>query len=186
MGGQQSTRKLTIDNDDPANVIKVSDSVVDRLRGNTEAVRNKVDKGATVHPTNTVYPTAVPVGPVPSFYPQYMHEPSQTSLQLRQEKDAVLKKNDAYWQNKINKIEDSHEQANKLMAQEYCNAMNEVKEHFPDTPNGQRKPACQEGKKAVLKCYRQYPTEPMRCAKEVQAFAECVDKHRSAVVANRG
>lgn len=33
MGGSQSSRKLTISNDDPANVIRVSDSVVQRFRG---------------------------------------------------------------------------------------------------------------------------------------------------------
>lgn len=36
MGGSQSTRKLTIPNNDPANVIKVSDSVVQRFRGEAE------------------------------------------------------------------------------------------------------------------------------------------------------
>lgn len=36
MGGSSSkpTRKLTIENDDPTSVIKVSDEVVERLKGN--------------------------------------------------------------------------------------------------------------------------------------------------------
>lgn len=34
MGGSTSkTRKLTVENDDPTSVIKVSDDVVDRIRG---------------------------------------------------------------------------------------------------------------------------------------------------------
>lgn len=33
MGAQQSARKISIENDEPANVIKISDSLVDRLRG---------------------------------------------------------------------------------------------------------------------------------------------------------
>lgn len=34
MGGSPSkTRKLTVENDDPTSVIKVSDDVVDRIRG---------------------------------------------------------------------------------------------------------------------------------------------------------
>lgn len=36
MGGTQSTRNLTIDNDDPTNVIKVTDSVIERLKGRNE------------------------------------------------------------------------------------------------------------------------------------------------------
>lgn len=33
MGSSQSSRKLTLSNDDPASVIRVSDSVVQRFRG---------------------------------------------------------------------------------------------------------------------------------------------------------
>lgn len=36
MGGQQSTRKLTISNNDPTNVIKVSDAVVQRFKGENQ------------------------------------------------------------------------------------------------------------------------------------------------------
>lgn len=46
---------------------------------------------------------------------------------------------------------------------------------------------CQESKKLVLQCYKKHPNETMRCAKEVQAFAECVDLKRACVVeANKG
>lgn len=40
MGGSSSaTRKLTVENDDPTSVIKVSEEVVDRLRGSNGKVR---------------------------------------------------------------------------------------------------------------------------------------------------
>lgn len=64
--------------------------------------------------------------------------------------------------------------------------MKEVKGHFTEMPTGGRNPVCIDGKKAVMECYKKYPNEPMRCAREVQAFAECVDKHRFNLVANRG
>lgn len=40
MGASQSARKITIENDDAANVIKISDSLVDRLRGGLNSVPN--------------------------------------------------------------------------------------------------------------------------------------------------
>lgn len=64
--------------------------------------------------------------------------------------------------------------------------MGEVKGEFLETSGLKRSPVCLEGKKAVLECYRKHPKEPMKCAKEVQAFAECVDKQRSEIVSNRG
>lgn len=63
--------------------------------------------------------------------------------------------------------------------------MNEVKGEIV-TSCKTRGAVCVEGKKAVMQCYKDNPKEPMKCAQAVQAFAECVDKHRSALVANRG
>lgn len=41
MGGNQSrTRKLTVENDDPTSVIKVSDDVVNRIRNNQRKFSN--------------------------------------------------------------------------------------------------------------------------------------------------
>lgn len=46
--------------------------------------------------------------------------------------------------------------------------------------------ACCDNRKAVVDCYRKYPNEPMRCAKEVLAFTQCVDFKRSVLMENRG
>lgn len=64
--------------------------------------------------------------------------------------------------------------------------MGEVKGEFIDTSGRSHKPVCSEGKRAVMDCYKRNPKEPMKCAKEVQAFADCVDKHRSDIISNRG
>lgn len=37
---------------------------------------------------------------------------------------------------------------------------------------------CADVKRTVLECYRTNGHAPMLCAQQVQAFADCVDKHR--------
>ncbi|XP_073985820.1 coiled-coil-helix-coiled-coil-helix domain containing 3 isoform X2 [Rhodnius prolixus] len=45
MGGQHSTQRISIDNEgDPASVIKVSESVVDRLKGGTDQTMEKEEE----------------------------------------------------------------------------------------------------------------------------------------------
>lgn len=46
-------------------------------------------------------------------------------------------------------------------------------------------PPCYDNKKAVVDCYKRFPNEPMRCAKEVQEFAKCVDTKRSSIIDSR-
>lgn len=46
-------------------------------------------------------------------------------------------------------------------------------------------PPCYDNKKAVVECYKKFPNEPMRCAKEVEAFAKCVDAKRSNIIDSR-
>lgn len=45
---------------------------------------------------------------------------------------------------------------------------------------------CCDNRKAVVDCYKKYPNEPMRCAKEVQEFTQCVDFKRNVLMENRG
>lgn len=41
---------------------------------------------------------------------------------------------------------------------------------------------CVNNRKNVVACYKKHPNEPMRCAKEVKAFTECVDSKRVKIV----
>ncbi|XP_023026465.1 coiled-coil-helix-coiled-coil-helix domain containing 3 [Leptinotarsa decemlineata] len=176
MGGSTSkTRKLTVENDDPNNVIKVSEDVVDRLRGN-QTVRQELQKNQTAFP-----PQGTPVITTPYF----LNEPSLTTLQLRQQNVAELKKNDEYWENRIRALEASHKKMNEIMDKEY----NKAVEQFQGSKTVVKEkslPPCTESEKAVMECYQCYPNESMRCSKIVQAFQECVDMRRSCLLANRG
>ncbi|KAF7281155.1 uncharacterized protein LOC143203828 [Rhynchophorus ferrugineus] len=177
MGGSPSkTRKLTVENDDPTSVIKVSDDVVDRIRGVAQAVRKQ--EVAVPQVTQITTPQ-----PATSVLPVYLHEPSLTSIQIRQANVAELQKNDDYWNSRLKALEENHKRMNKVMEEEYNKALEEFKVGKP--AQGLKEIPCLDMKKAVMECYRCNPDEPMRCSKIVQAFQECVDHKRSCLLASR-
>ncbi|GJQ68577.1 hypothetical protein Trydic_g14419 [Trypoxylus dichotomus] len=97
--------------------------------------------------------------------PFYHYEPSLTSLQIRPEVAENLKKNDDYWTNRIRQLEKRHEKIKQGMEEEFKKAMDEL-----------------EIRMNVVARHKKHPKEPMKCAKEVQAFTECVDSKRVWIV----
>lgn len=72
-----------------------------------------------------------------------------------------------------------------------CLQMSEMRETLMEGKGGKApgrgEAPCADGKRAVLDCYMSHSGSPMHCARQVQAFADCVDKHRANTVeANRG
>ncbi|XP_031356178.1 MICOS complex subunit MIC19 isoform X1 [Photinus pyralis] len=165
--GSSRTRKLTLDNEDASNVIKVSEDVVQRLKSDSQV--RSVQRQEVI--------AAVPNGPAPIYY----YEPRLTSLQFQQEKSEALKKNDEYWERRIKDLESYHMEMHKVMEGEYNKAINEMntkekKLYACDTP------PCQISKARVLECYKRNPNQAMKCLKEVEAFTACVDLQRSILI----
>ncbi|ENN72220.1 MICOS complex subunit MIC25 isoform X1 [Dendroctonus ponderosae] len=172
--GPSKTRRLTVENDDPTSVIKVSEDVVDRIRGVAQTVRSQEAHS---------YPPQMPTPQAPTVVPVYLHEPSLTSLQIRQANVAELKKNDEYWANRIKALEQNHKKMNSVMDEEYKKALDEFKSGKP--AQALKEIPCLDSRKAVMDCYKKNPDCPMNCAKIVQAFQECVDYKRSCLLASR-
>lgn len=63
---------------------------------------------------------SVPIGVVPQ---PYLYEPSLTSIQLRQANVAELKKNDAYWEKRLQELEGKHKKMYEIMELEYNKAV---------------------------------------------------------------
>ncbi|CAG9773775.1 unnamed protein product [Ceutorhynchus assimilis] len=167
--GTSKTRTLTVENEDPTSVIKVSDDVAERLRGAVRASNQKIA-------SSDIPPQVVQV-------PVYLHEPSLTSLQLRQQNIAELQKNDEYWHNRVEKIQDNHKKVKQAMDDEYKKALEEFK--TGKATQSLREIPCLDSKKAVIDCYKSNAKEPMKCSKIVQAFQECVDHKRASLLAAR-
>ncbi|KAL1517309.1 MICOS complex subunit MIC19-like [Prorops nasuta] len=165
------TRRLTVENNDPTSVIKVSDDVVDRIRGLAQTVRSPE------HLPNISTQGAATTVPV------YLYEPSLTSLQLRQANIADLKKNDEYWSNRLNTLEENHKKINIVLDEEYKKALDEFQ--TGKSVQTLKEIPCLDSKRAVMDCYRKNLDCPMNCTKIVQAFQECVDHKRTCLLASR-
>ncbi|KAJ3629290.1 hypothetical protein MTP99_013688 [Tenebrio molitor] len=170
------TRKLTVENDDPTSVIKVSDDVVQRIKNSQEA------RPAAPEPSFQQPPPQQP----PPMQPMFIYEPSLTSVQLRQANLAELKKNDHYWENRLKNQQANHQKINEIMDTEYKRAVDEMEVTEKTKAQSKALPPCQDAKKAVMQCYIENSNEPMKCANVVQAFQQCVDSKRASLIANRG
>lgn len=183
MGGTQSTntRRISIPNEDPASVIKVSDSVVQRLKGGTEV------KEIRSEPPPPVSQIQSDADKVTSSFPHsnYGRVTPKTSLEIRQDREAALRDNDEYWQKRLKAMEESHVLINKKMEDEYKKAIKEVEDLFSRLPAKREQPPCSNAGQFVKNCYQQNPREVLKCAKEVEAFATCVDRKRVNILDSR-
>ncbi|XP_049772095.1 MICOS complex subunit MIC19-like [Schistocerca cancellata] len=173
MGNAGSTRKISLQNEDPASVIKVSDSVVQRLKGagETESQDDARPKNSNSSPSQQQYINE--------------NEPSKTSLEVRREKEAEIRNNDVYWERRLAKLQDTHNRVNRRMEEEYEAAVQEVKKSFPKMPVENQVIPCQDAKAVVINCYKQHPRQTLLCAKEVEAFSACIDMKRRNIMSNK-
>lgn len=181
MGGLQSTgtRRISVPNDDTSGVIKVSDSVVQRLKGGAEVKESQPESLAVSQPQSDVQP----VTSFPHSY--YGRGTPKTSLEIRQDKEEALRENDQYWEKRLKTIEDNQLMINRRMEEEYKKAAKEVEELFSRLPAKREQPPCANAGQHVKSCYQKNPGEVLKCAKEVEAFAACVDMKRISRLVSR-
>uniref|UniRef100_A0A069DQ23 Putative head-elevated expression protein n=1 Tax=Panstrongylus megistus TaxID=65343 RepID=A0A069DQ23_9HEMI len=178
MGGQQSTRRISIDNEgDTASVIKVSESVVDRLKGGPEPCPDKeeedVSKPNVRNPGLTNYKHV----PVPENIP-IQGLPYITSKDIQQELEKEIQKNNEYWEKRIGELQKSQERMNRIMEEEYVKATEEIQKVLPKVRPANAKLPCQGGRSSVTSCYKNHPRQPLNCAAEVEQFANCMTSTR--------
>lgn len=182
MGGSQSSnaRRISVTNDDPSGVIKVSDSVVQRLKGAKEVKDSQSESRPVSQPQ---FDAEKVTSSFPHSY--YGRGTPKTSLEIRQDQEAALRENDEYWEKRLKTIEDNHKMINRKMEEEYKKATKEIEELFSRLPPKLEQPPCTNAGQHVKKCYQQNPREVLKCAKEVEAFAACVDMKRVNLLDSR-
>lgn len=99
-------------------------------------------------------------------------------MQVREEKEAELRANDAYWSNRLKQTEVNLKRTNAVMEKEYQEKVDSVKALFQNAPITYQPAPCQEFRSRLIACYKAYPNETLRCAQEVQDFTTCVDRNR--------
>ncbi|KAG7310850.1 hypothetical protein JYU34_003681 [Plutella xylostella] len=159
MGGSQSTRKLSVDND---NSIQVSQEALDRIQSQLAAKASQ---------------------PPPPQYaaPQYPAPPYYESRRPQQEHSSE----EAYWNRRIEDLKKAHEKISATMQLEYQKTLKEANELFNSV--NEKKVAiktapCQEEKAKVLQCYKANPDKSLLCSVLVNQFNDCVCKSRVAAV----
>ncbi|KAG7212866.1 hypothetical protein KM043_002219 [Ampulex compressa] len=191
MGSGQSTRKLTIANEEEVDVIKVSNAVVQRLaqrsRETTEETVREAQPSPVQHPTTPVphTPLSQDGNVLPSYPGHYHPEFTLSALEIQQQKERELMKQEVYWQKRMQNLEKHYKKINYVMEEEYkkiiqeINAMETGQKHVENKDGMQ---PCVERIDNVLKCYQDHVKETLKCNGVVRDFVDCVDQHRARVV----
>ncbi|KAL7300695.1 MICOS complex subunit mic25a [Trichogramma pretiosum] len=172
MGSSQSTRKLTINNDeDDANVIRISDSVAQRL-ANEQSKQS--DKQEVASPAVR---TAREVELSHTAHPHF----TISALEMQQQKERELQEQETYYQRRLQNLEKTHEKINTAIDTEYKKALTIFDDCKVIKAQDAVKP-CIENRQKVLKCYQENPRETLRCASLVEEFSSCVDQRRAQLM----
>ncbi|KAG6454917.1 hypothetical protein O3G_MSEX008952 [Manduca sexta] len=124
MGGSQSTRKLSVDNE---NAIQVSQEAIDRIQAQLQAKQAEQPQ-----------PTPQYTAPPPPYYDQ--------------RKQHEYAAEEAYWARRIENLKRAHDKINSGMHIEYQKTLKEANELFDmvkDDKMASKLPPCQEEKAKV-------------------------------------
>ncbi|XP_003707142.1 coiled-coil-helix-coiled-coil-helix domain containing 3 [Megachile rotundata] len=192
MGSVQSTRKLTINNEE-IGVVGISESVVERL---IQKVNEKSEIGNEVRPSTVKTPS-----PSENVSPQYSQSGDTavtsgyavpypqltiTALKMQQQKEQELRNQEKYWQKRLENLQQKHAKINNIINLEYKRAVNELKANDGKKPNIEDTvQPCQNSSEKVLKCYQDHPKEILKCSDLVEEFSSCVDERRARVISAR-
>ncbi|XP_033339357.1 coiled-coil-helix-coiled-coil-helix domain containing 3 [Megalopta genalis] len=194
MGAGQSARRLTINNEEEIDVIKVSNSIVQRL---TQKVNEaNIQSGNEVRsstlmppfPNKAVSSPSFQSGDAPSGYPAYYYpQLTLTALEIQQQKEQELLTQDQYWQKRLDNLEKNHLRVNQIIDEEYKKAVEElyVNEDKKKLSIHNTIQPCLENTDKVIKCYQEHPKEILKCSNLVDEFYNCVDQRRARVIAAR-
>ncbi|CAH2102954.1 unnamed protein product [Euphydryas editha] len=155
MGGSQSTRKLSVDNE---NAIQVSQEALDRIQAQLNAKQAEQ----------------------PAPQPQYAPPPYYDK-----QKQHEYAAEEAYWARRIENLKRAHEKINSGMHLEYQKTLKEANELFDLVQADKvvnKLPPCQEEKGKMLECYSSNPDKSLLCSVLVNQFNDCVCRSRIAAV----
>ncbi|BES87431.1 coiled-coil-helix-coiled-coil-helix domain containing [Nesidiocoris tenuis] len=167
MGGSQSARRVTLENPNPDphdlnNVIRVSDSVVQRLtQRSLAATSNALAAEAAGEVTAG--------GDKPLIgSPEYV--------------DAEVDRTNKYWEERMSRMQDGHKQMETIMLDEYAKAQVELEKLLPRKIHPDAKVPCTEFGAKLAKCFKKNQKESLKCLPQIDAFKECLVVARKNVI----
>lgn len=201
MGSQQSTRRVTVMSDEASGVIKISDSVVDRLRNELEKPpSNSSNSSQSAKPPEPEVnqtppppppppapkeepveaPAPPPQAPIPNQKPiiQYVErDPSLSSLRVKAEKEKEMAEAETYWRKRFVQQEQEHTALTHLQTNHLKVTAEKLSKMFATE---KCPPICLEEREAVLQCYKSNPNRTLMCSDVVKNFSRCVHSARMA------
>lgn len=198
-------------NDEASGVIKISDAVVQRLKGEISGEAAPAAAALPPPPDPSPPPPPPPVlappPPPPKEHPppesapppcappashvwqrpiiQYIEEPSLSALRVRAEKEEELTKLEQYWRERLASQEAEHVAQAKLTAQCMGESARLVEGLFVPAAGG-KTDTCRDASNAVQSCYSSNPSKPLLCREAVLQFSQCVHSARRALLSSSG
>ena len=172
MGNSPSSRRVTVVNDDVVGVVQVSESVVRRLKGDSEKSSDS-SKSVSKESVPSSDPTAV--ASPSTFVPFSPIEPYSSTLEQRQKYHEEFKKAERSWQSRIRELESQNRQLLDAANENLSATLLEVETNHMKNSYA---PVCPDKQQKVLQCYKENSKLPLSCSREVHDFMECVDKVR--------
>ncbi|XP_066990325.1 uncharacterized protein [Macrobrachium rosenbergii] len=115
-----------------------------------------------------------PAGNIPPWS-IYAEEAHLMVMRLREEKEQEIKKLNQDWRDKLDAREKEFIKMARLSEDQVASTLKEVEGLFMKASCS---PVCQNHQDAVMHCYQDHPRQSLRCAREVEQFAQCVDLSR--------
>lgn len=144
-------------NENSPDVIKISDSVARRLKGESESI------AATAAARQSA---GVPFG----------SRASGDGLEVRKQHQEELQQ----WREHLREVERQNEELYKLATDKFAGAVDAVEQKYM---KHKCVPVCEEFQHKVLECYQKNPHSPLNCSKLVDAFTRCVHQARKDIIA---
>jgi len=186
MGSNQSTRTITVTNDD-LSFITLSESLIKRMVGEGGEESSGSDRS-----DNQQKGIAAPAPPAPTR--GWAEEPKQghiiegyspiSSIQLRREVEAAKASVEKYWQRRVHSIKVNEDRASAVEEDNFKRGIAEVQKAFKGYNTAHYENPCTDKVSIVTQCYKDNPRQPLNCHNEVKAFSACVEqKHRNIMQA---
>jgi len=206
MGSSESTKRLTVERpgeDGTPGIVKVSERVVRRLRGQTD-LPLKGDEDIGKDDINNIWNELQRERARLRHQQEHIQEIMQNAYDEGRQVEAkrlresggklgdegspemeshwqkALEEKDAESQTRENKLREQISDLNKKIAEKeeitvekFNQAVEDTKRKFSQPT---KVPACQHLKNEVLNCYKQNPTQSLKCSQQVRAFINCVEE----------
>jgi len=210
MGNSESTKRLTVErsgDDISAGIVTVSERVVRRLRG-LEDLPLKGDEDVSQDDINNLWLELQQEKARLKHQHEHFQEFMQSAYDEGRQSEAkkirenrgtlgdrdaqeieshwknVLEEKDAESRTKENKLQEEMNSLRKKLAdkeeitvEKFNQAVEETKRKFS---HASKVPACQHLKNEVLNCYKQNPTQALKCSQQVRDFLSCVEVSQMA------